>query len=92
LQSVGASWNARVFAHHSAISSHSERSRGCNAADEVREARLSIPVLNLQLVPRGASTSLRFARDDASSHLLWHLNAEKIEAALQNARGKITQR
>ena len=28
--------------------SHSERSRGCNAADEVREARLSIPLCKLK--------------------------------------------
>ena len=41
LQSVRAGRNPRVIARHSAMSRHSERSRGCNAADQVREARLS---------------------------------------------------
>ena len=38
--------------------SHSERSRGCNEADEVREARLSIPRLTARVAQRDVSTSL----------------------------------
>ena len=51
LESVRAGRNARVLAHHSAISSHSERSRG-------------IPVRNLTVTPRDPSTPARCARDD----------------------------
>src|SRR5438034_8198657 len=40
------------------IPSKATRIRGCNAADEVREARLSIPLKGPAVVPRGPSTSL----------------------------------
>ena len=40
------------------IIGHSERSRGCNAADGVRAARLSIPLHNAQVPSRDVSTSL----------------------------------
>ena len=40
----------------------SERSRGCNAADEAREARLSIPWRTSQIVSRDPSTSLGMTR------------------------------
>src|ERR1043166_5385668 len=36
---------------------HSERSRGCNAAGEVREARLTIPMNQLSIRPQDPSTS-----------------------------------
>ena len=47
---------------HRVIPSKAKRSRGCNAADEVREARLSIPKRNLKLTPRDPSTSLGMTR------------------------------
>src|SRR5262249_55274965 len=40
------------------IPSEAKRSRGCNAADRVREARLSIPPNSLAVTARGPSTSL----------------------------------
>src|SRR5262249_24837464 len=43
LQTVRAGRNSWVLGCHASIYRHSERSRGCNAVDEVREARLSIP-------------------------------------------------
>src|SRR6266496_1302544 len=42
-----------------------KRSRGCNAADEVREARLSIPLKSPAVVPRDPSTSLGMTRGTA---------------------------
>ena len=45
---------------------------------------------NNQLLRRSVMSMLW--RSAFSLHPLWHLNAEKIETALQNARGKITQR
>ena len=47
--------------HGAMICGYSERSRGCNAADIVGEARLSIPLRKLK---GNASGSLDFARDD----------------------------
>ena len=43
---------------------HFGQSRGCNAADEGREAGLPIPQLYERLISRAPSTSLRFAQDD----------------------------
>jgi N6-L-threonylcarbamoyladenine synthase len=48
------------------IPSEAKRSRGCNAEDEVREARLSIPVNGLS---SNATGSLDFARDDVLADL-----------------------
>jgi tetratricopeptide (TPR) repeat protein len=48
-----------------AIPSKAKRSRGCNAADEVREARLSIPLKSPAVVPRDPSTSLGTTRGTA---------------------------
>jgi len=42
---------------------HSEQRRGRNAADEVREARLSIPRLYQRSIARDPSTPLPFAQD-----------------------------
>jgi len=50
---------SRDWKRRSLESRHSERSRGCNAADEVREARLSIPWRDVRL-PAGV-LRLRFA-------------------------------
>ncbi len=47
------------------IPSKAKRSRGCNAADEVREARLSIPLKSPAVVPRDPSTSLGMTRGTA---------------------------
>src|SRR5947208_7509868 len=47
------------------IPSKARRSRGCNAADEVREARLSIPLKSPAVVPRDPSTSLEMTRGTA---------------------------
>jgi hypothetical protein len=47
------------------IPSKAKRSRGCNAADEVREARLSIPVKGPAVVPRDPSISLGMTRGKA---------------------------
>ena len=47
--------------HGAMICGYSDRSRGCNAADIVGEARLSIPLRKLK---GNASGSLDFARDD----------------------------
>ena len=44
------------------IPSEAKRSRGCNAADEVREARLSIPRHDPKLTHRDPSTSLGMTR------------------------------
>jgi hypothetical protein len=43
---------------------HSEQRRGCNVADEDREATLSIAQLHQRLISRDPSTPLRFAQDD----------------------------
>jgi hypothetical protein len=43
---------------------HSKPSRGCNAADEEREAGLPILQLYQTLISRDPSTPLRFAQDD----------------------------
>jgi tetratricopeptide (TPR) repeat protein len=45
------------------VPSGAKRSRGCNAADEVREARLSIPLKSPAVVPRDPSTSLGMTRN-----------------------------
>jgi hypothetical protein len=42
---------------------YSEQNRGCNVADEVREATLSIPWDSLNAMQRDPSTSLRSAQD-----------------------------
>ena len=47
------------------IPSKAKRSRGCNAADEVRAARLSIPLKSPAVVPRDPSTSLGMTRGTA---------------------------
>jgi tetratricopeptide (TPR) repeat protein len=47
------------------IPSKAKRSRGCNAADGVREARLSIPLKSPAVVPRDPSTSLGMTRGTA---------------------------
>jgi (E)-4-hydroxy-3-methylbut-2-enyl-diphosphate synthase len=54
---------------------HSERSRGCNAVDEVREARLSIPSHDLRVNQRDPSTPLRSAQDDSNDFLRTLLTA-----------------
>ncbi len=52
------------------IPSKAKRSRGCNAADEVREARLSIPLKGPAVVPRDPSTSLGTTRGTALAFFL----------------------
>ena len=52
------------------IPSKAKRSRGCNAADEVREARLSIPLKGPAVVPRDPSTSLGMTRGTALAFFL----------------------
>src|SRR5207249_308682 len=52
------------------IPSKAKRSRGCNAADEVREARLSIPLKSPAVVPRDPSTSLEMTRGTALAFFL----------------------
>jgi hypothetical protein len=47
------------------IVGHSGQSRGCNAADEVNEAKLSIPQLYQRMISRDPSTPFCFAQDDS---------------------------
>ena len=49
---------AKIFSHNR----HSERSRGCNAADEVREARLSIPWPSPKVTSPGCLDFARYHR------------------------------
>ena len=51
---AGADFNVVAASHNG----HSERSRGCNAADKVREARLLIPRHNSKATCRAVSTAL----------------------------------
>src|SRR5436189_2143265 len=51
------------------IPSKAKRSRGCNAADEVRAARLSIPLKSPAVVPRDPSTSVGMTRGTALAFL-----------------------
>ena len=71
------------------IPSRAERGRGCNAADAVREARLSIPLDELYVNIAG---SLDFARDDRGS-MMESLDQIKsrIEAAVPGAKIEIVQ-
>ncbi len=46
---------------------HSERSRGCNVAAAGGGARFSIPLRNLQLIPRDPSLPFRSAQDDSTA-------------------------
>ncbi len=66
------------------IPSKAKRSRGCNAADEVREARLSIPLKGPAVVPRDPSTSLGMTRGTALAFFLC-INFAITSAALAQA-------
>jgi hypothetical protein len=59
------------------LNRHSERSRGCNAAAEGGEARLSIPLHYFSMALRDPSTPLRSAQDDYFLLQMFNLLAMK---------------
>ncbi len=74
--------------------------RGCSfchhAGAKTVDESPNLQPSNAEVQQSRPSVFLRFAcsgmTDALSLHPLWHLDAEKIETALQNAPGKITQR